>query len=70
MVALITANYDASAQKTNAGDNTLDYAARISAAGMSKCRDCYGRTQPNQSECAHPRRLAMKIAIKSEEYTD
>ena len=52
--ALITANNDVRAQKTNPGDNTLDHATRINAVGMTKCSNRQGRTQSNQSECAHP----------------
>jgi hypothetical protein len=70
MAALVAANNDARTQKPNPGDNTLDDATRIGAVGATKCGNRYGRTQSNQSECPHPRRLAAKIAVKSEEYTD
>src|SRR6476620_3188560 len=70
MAASVTANDDARAQKTNAGDNTLDHATRISHVGMTKCSNRQGRTQSNQSECANPRRLSVKIAVESEEHTD
>lgn len=69
MAALISANNDPRAQKSNPGDNTLDDATRI-GADMTKCSNRYGRAQSNQSECAHPRRLAAKIAVKSEEHAD
>jgi hypothetical protein len=57
-------------KKANPGHNTLDYATRVSAIGMTKHGNRYGRAEPNQSECAHSRRLAVKFAVKSEEYTD
>ena len=69
VAALITANNDPRAQKSNPGDNTLDDATRI-GADMTKRGNRYGRTQSNQSECAHPHRLAAKIAVKSEEHAD
>jgi hypothetical protein len=37
---------------------------------MTECRDRQGGTQSNQSECANPRRLSVKIAVESEKYTD
>jgi len=57
---------DAGAQKSNAGHDALDDAARVGAGALVDGQDRQCRPEANEAKRAHARCLAVKVTIETQ----